>query len=171
MQTLRNKFRNFALSQSNPSLNLSELDENSRPKTTRSKKKSAQKTEEHRIKVQRMIMDNITRNNEQNYHQKIDVFNLDNTQRLSESSQEGLPKRLVDQIITNIFDKDSMKQADKSKLECSICCTDFEDGDEIKILQCLHTHHKQCIDGWFTRKSVCPDCKFNLRSLDVRQLL
>ena len=102
---------------------------------------------------------------------KLDVFNLEKEQPTVGTSDEGLPQRLIDSIITNTFDRSSIRNEDRSKLECSICCTDFKDGDKIKYLQCLHTHHKSCIDEWFKKKSVCPDCKFNLRSIDMQQFL
>lgn len=118
-----------------------------------------------------MILDSITKNNKRRAETKIDVFSLDLDNQPGASPEEGLPQRLIDQIFTNVFDKESMRYADHSKHECSICCTDFEDGDETKTLQCLHTHHKRCIDTWLSKKSVCPDCKFNLRALNFRQLL
>ena len=142
-----------------------------RPKTTRSKKKPEKDSPDYQVKVQQMILDNIEKRNQRKAQQKIDVFNLENNAEVRESPDEGLPQRIIDQIITNVFDKESMKLADRSKLECSICCTDFEDGDQIKILQCLHTHHRKCIDEWFKKKSICPDCKFNLRSLNFQQLV
>lgn len=121
--------------------------------------------------MQQMILDSIARSNKRKNEAKIDVFSLDTDVSQEPTTETGLPERLISQIITNVFDKPSMITTDRSKLECSICCTDFEDGDEIKILQCLHTHHKRCIDAWLGQRSVCPDCKFNLRSLDVKQLL
>ena len=117
-----------------------------------------------------MILDSIARNNKRKAEKKIDVFSLDLDHQVGQSPEEGLPRRLIDQIYTNVFDEDSMRYADRSKLECSVCCTDFQDGDEIKTLQCLHTHHRRCNDTWLAKKSVCPDCKFNLRALNLRQL-
>lgn len=125
---------------------------------------------ESQIRMQQKIYDNIKRTNEVISRNKIDVYNLDKESLQENITDDGLPQRIIDSIITNIFYKDSVKSTDPSKLECNICCMEFSDGHEIKILQCLHTYHKYCIDEWFLKRSTCPDCKFNLRSLNVSQL-
>ena len=44
--------------------------------------------------------------------------------------------------------------------KCTVCQTDFEDGDRIRTLLCLHMFHKECIDRWLTSQSgSCPICK------------
>jgi len=42
---------------------------------------------------------------------------------------------------------------------CTICIEDFQDGDELKTLPCLHIYHKKCIDSWLARDNSCPVCK------------
>jgi hypothetical protein len=43
--------------------------------------------------------------------------------------------------------------------ECIICIEDYGE-DEIRMLPCLHTFHKKCIDCWFTtsQRMECPIC-------------
>lgn len=45
--------------------------------------------------------------------------------------------------------------------ECSICLTNFEEGDEIRILSCnmKHFFHKDCADSWFRVNPSCPVCR------------
>lgn len=43
---------------------------------------------------------------------------------------------------------------------CSICLCDFEDGDEIKTLSCLHSFHSAEIDKWLLTNELCPICRF-----------
>lgn len=52
--------------------------------------------------------------------------------------------------------------------ECSICISDFLDGDKIVVLTCNHAYHGSCIEGWFRIKRVCPLCKIdiNIRNID-----
>ncbi len=128
------------------------------------------------LKIQRLLYEKLARKNKHANTDKVDVFRLGteddlNNPRPIATTDDGLPQRMIDSIITNRFDRSLLRTEDPSKLECSICCTDFKDGEEIKILQCLHTHHKTCIDTWFTKKSVCPDCKFNMRTLNMNQLI
>ena len=45
---------------------------------------------------------------------------------------------------------------------CAICLGDFEDGEEVRLLPCMHEFCKGCIDPWIERQSLaaaCPLCK------------
>lgn len=35
---------------------------------------------------------------------------------------------------------------------------DFEYGDPIRFLPCLHIYHMDCIDPWLMRSFTCPSC-------------
>lgn len=52
--------------------------------------------------------------------------------------------------------------ADKNT--CSICLSEYEKGDQIKIIPCVHFFHKHCIDEWMRRSCECPICKTKLES-------
>lgn len=54
------------------------------------------------------------------------------------------------------FDPAQFKEADKR--ECRICMNEFTRGEELRLLQCFHHFHKQCIDSWFDRSVKCPLC-------------
>ena len=45
---------------------------------------------------------------------------------------------------------------------CAICLTDFEAGEEVRLLNCMHEFCKECIDVWIERQGMsasCPLCK------------
>mmetsp|Transcript_4794 Transcript_4794/g.7456 ORF Transcript_4794/g.7456 Transcript_4794/m.7456 type:complete len:224 (+) Transcript_4794:198-869(+) len=44
---------------------------------------------------------------------------------------------------------------------CSICLTDFANGEKIRRLPCSshHVFHVSCIDSWLKRRAQCPLCK------------
>lgn len=44
--------------------------------------------------------------------------------------------------------------------KCSICLGDFEEGECLKSLPCVHFYHKDCIDSWLLVGHACPVCKF-----------
>ncbi|KAI5065261.1 hypothetical protein GOP47_0019956 [Adiantum capillus-veneris] len=48
--------------------------------------------------------------------------------------------------------------------ECCICLSSYDDGVEIRELQCSHHFHCACIDRWLRMNSTCPLCKFNVLS-------
>jgi len=58
------------------------------------------------------------------------------------------------------YDKDN-KDIQESK--CSICLLNYEKNDELRLLLCTHTFHKECIDNWFKTSSTCPICRTDLK--------
>lgn len=42
---------------------------------------------------------------------------------------------------------------------CSICICDLECGETMRKLECGHCFHASCIDRWFARSVLCPNCK------------
>ncbi|CEM24477.1 unnamed protein product [Vitrella brassicaformis CCMP3155] len=42
---------------------------------------------------------------------------------------------------------------------CSVCLVEFEEDDEVRVLDCKHVFHKLCIDEWFKAHTVCPLCR------------
>ncbi|PAN06622.1 hypothetical protein PAHAL_1G276800 [Panicum hallii] len=50
-------------------------------------------------------------------------------------------------------------------LECAVCLTAFDDGDELRLLpQCSHAFHPDCIDPWLEGHVTCPLCRANLEN-------
>ena len=44
--------------------------------------------------------------------------------------------------------------------ECSICIEDYNTNDVIRILDCNHSFHTNCIESWiqYSSKTQCPIC-------------
>jgi len=53
---------------------------------------------------------------------------------------------------------------DKEAPQCSVCIGDFEEGDVLRRLPCMHVFHQSCIDPWMTQHSTCPNCRWVLFS-------
>jgi len=51
------------------------------------------------------------------------------------------------------------KSTDSPATDCSICLTEYTDGDSIKALPCTHRFHLPCIDKWLEAHNTCPVCK------------
>jgi len=45
---------------------------------------------------------------------------------------------------------------------CVICLGDFEPGDSVTTLPCVHMFHTECIKTWFKSNNHCPVCKFEI---------
>ncbi|KAL2240886.1 E3 ubiquitin-protein ligase RNF13-like [Sesamum indicum] len=45
-------------------------------------------------------------------------------------------------------------------LECRVCLSLYEEGDEVRKLKCKHTFHKGCVDMWLQQDlATCPLCR------------
>lgn len=47
----------------------------------------------------------------------------------------------------------------KADGHCTICLSDYNDNDNVKLLPCEHHFHQGCIDEWFNVDDICPLCK------------
>ncbi|XP_076129557.1 RING finger protein 11-like [Alosa pseudoharengus] len=79
--------------------------------------------------------------------------------QLSEEEQVRLALRigLIQHLPRGIY-QPSQQHPDKRNKECVICMMDFELGDAVRYLPCLHTYHVDCIDAWLMRSFTCPSC-------------
>ncbi|KAI9165389.1 hypothetical protein LWI28_013200 [Acer negundo] len=46
---------------------------------------------------------------------------------------------------------------------CCVCLSRLEDGEDMRVLPCLHKFHKLCVDMWFDAcTKTCPLCRFSM---------
>jgi len=77
-----------------------------------------------------------------------------------EQKKNGVKKELVAQLPTSLFKPNPNLLADEAK--CSICMCEYEEGEELKTLMCLHRFHTACIEEWLEKSEVCPLCKYKV---------
>lgn len=75
------------------------------------------------------------------------------------SGQRGLDKETLESFTVIKYDKEKSKNLEPELRQCAICIEEFEDGDEVKFLYCLHRFHKHCVDPWLEKHTTCPICK------------
>lgn len=97
-------------------------------------------------------------------HQTEPMFHLAANQtreafQLSEEEQVRTAQRLgiIAHLPKGLF-QPSDQHLDKRSKECAICMMDFEFGEAVRFLPCLHTYHVDCIDAWLMRSLTCPSC-------------
>ena len=62
---------------------------------------------------------------------------------------------------TDLIEVNEANQEIYKELTCSICISDFTQGDVIRKLNCKHYFHHECIKLWVVRQQICPNCKVN----------
>ncbi|XP_054565433.1 E3 ubiquitin-protein ligase RNF43 isoform X2 [Eptesicus fuscus] len=45
---------------------------------------------------------------------------------------------------------------------CAICLEEFSEGQELRVITCLHEFHCACVDPWLYQHRTCPLCMFNI---------
>jgi hypothetical protein len=45
---------------------------------------------------------------------------------------------------------------------CGICLEEFQKGECLKTMPCLHRYHRECIDKWLKQCAKCPVCKHEI---------
>ncbi|KAK1431021.1 hypothetical protein QVD17_14212 [Tagetes erecta] len=66
---------------------------------------------------------------------------------------------ISDHVKTRIFASSRTVAADEEPNFCVICQMDFEDEEKIRVLDCRHEYHVECIKKWLNVKNNCPICK------------
>ena len=55
---------------------------------------------------------------------------------------------------------------DYKNITCNICLENFEIGNILRILECNHEFHENCIITWLKQNNTCPICRHELESND-----
>ena len=55
---------------------------------------------------------------------------------------------------------------DYKNMTCNICLDNFEIGNTLRILECNHEFHENCIITWLKSNNTCPICRHELESND-----
>lgn len=77
---------------------------------------------------------------------------------------EGLTDEQLAKLETFIYNPNDPKEVELRRTRndvntCSVCLTDFAEGDEVRQLKCSHRFHKLCADRWLQLNSSCPNCR------------
>jgi len=54
----------------------------------------------------------------------------------------------------------------KEDANCAICLTEYNNGEEIRFLNCGHHFHSDCIMEWLVKNMTCPFCKKEIDKKD-----
>ncbi|KAF3834734.1 hypothetical protein F7725_027292 [Dissostichus mawsoni] len=77
---------------------------------------------------------------------------------LTEEEQIRIAQRigLIQHLPKGVYDPG--RDGSEKKIRECVICMDFEYGDPIRFLPCMHIYHMDCIDDWLMRSFTCPSC-------------
>jgi len=76
----------------------------------------------------------------------------------------GVDAAVVDANTTTLVHEVSAAEraSGAAQNQCSICLEQFKEGEELRMLPCMHRYHRGCIDRWLARSPACPVCKHEI---------
>lgn len=78
------------------------------------------------------------------------------------------PKEVVDCMPVKLYTKTLKHQNDEAS-QCYICLVEYDEGDCMRVLPCLHDFHQTCIDKWLKEiHRVCPLCRRDVCQPDMQ---
>ncbi|CAL1533746.1 unnamed protein product [Lymnaea stagnalis] len=48
--------------------------------------------------------------------------------------------------------------------KCTICLSEFETGEDVRRLPCMHLFHSECVDQWLSTNKNCPICRVDIEA-------
>jgi hypothetical protein len=84
------------------------------------------------------------------------------------SRRRGLADETIQCLPTFRWEPGTLQTDQCGQNTCMVCLSEFEVGEEVRVLPCGHVFHAPCIDEWLRRCTDCPICKANVDRM-VRQ--
>ncbi|XP_046890729.1 uncharacterized protein LOC124477157 isoform X2 [Hypomesus transpacificus] len=76
-------------------------------------------------------------------------------------AKSSLSKRELESLPTKTYNP----AHSAGKTQCQICFSDYTEGEELRMLPCLHDYHVQCIDRWLKESATCPICRADVSEM------
>lgn len=64
----------------------------------------------------------------------------------------------------SVAQQDVSKPGTEDEPQCSICLSEYEEGEGLTTLPCGHIYHDECIASWCTNHARCPLCNYDLET-------
>ena len=71
---------------------------------------------------------------------------------------EIIDEIIIEEPILTIFIN---KQTTNFK-ECVICLEEMTENQALTLIRCSHIYHKECLEEWIYKNSICPLCDFKI---------
>jgi hypothetical protein len=84
------------------------------------------------------------------------------TAQLSQQVSDGANTNTIEHNSIT-FEYKPLSNADDVE-RCTICLSDYEKGEKMRRLVCLHQFHQLCVDKWLHQHKKCPICRVDIES-------
>jgi len=90
------------------------------------------------------------------------------------ASREQIDSLVCKKFSPTLFSSMGLEETPDQRWMCAICLLDYEDGDDVRFLNCKpvsHHYHKKCIDQWLsTYSKACPMCKRSIHKTNLEAM-
>ncbi len=56
----------------------------------------------------------------------------------------------------------NVEKLDEEQKSCVVCQEEFQDGQDVAHLPCIHIFHQKCLVEWLEQKKTCPICQIEV---------
>ena len=106
----------------------------------------------------------INRNSERNSRDRVNLIQLLNVIQMELRNNARPNLDAADpKAIANLPTHEFVRVPESSEgRTCMICIAQYEFGETVKTLPCIHMFHNECIDSWLEKCGLCPICKHSV---------
>ena len=98
-------------------------------------------------------------NNQNNINNNHNSSNIINRYEQRNKNDNNNINKIMEYLPSSIVKE---KNAHSENKNCIICLGEFEQGETITTLPCVHIFHTNCIKSWLKSNSFCPVCKYKI---------
>jgi hypothetical protein len=94
---------------------------------------------------------------------QLDVIN----QSLGQGQQQrGATEQMINRLpLHSMTQSEIESKAGSNSAQCSICMETFNEGDVVRVVMCMHSFHRDCLDPWLRLHPTCPICKISISDI------
>ena len=80
------------------------------------------------------------------------------------ASQEVIEQNTLPHTYKKVTKNADADVDDNLQEKCTICLSEFEDGEDVRRLPCMHLFHIECVDQWLVTNKKCPICRVDIEA-------
>lgn len=90
---------------------------------------------------------------------------LELAEQLGPARPQGLSKEVISNLPLREIETEMNITDVNFSNKCVVCLSEFEVGEKVRTLPCVHEFHQPCIDQWLEGHKTCPICRVEIRTM------